>query len=249
MINEDEMKDRISKARMLLKGIINDTSLHFSKTFSSWSGGKVYLKPENLQKVGSFKIRGTYNCMSCLLPEQKARGVVAASSGNHAQGVAYAASLLGIRSVIVMPLNASKTKVEAVKSYGGKIPFCGYTSSERIAKADEIAISEGLTMIHPFNNPLIIAGHGTIGLEILEELADVDLVLCPVGGGGLISGIAVAIKGYSHRVKVIGVEAEGAPSMTNSLKLDRVIKLDSINTIADGIRTDQVSDLTFSIAR
>ncbi len=249
MIDIGALFSQVLEAQKRLKGIVNPTHLQYSKTFSRWSGCEVYLKPENLQKTGSFKIRGAYNRISTLTEGEKKAGVVTASSGNHAQGVAYSASLLGVKATIVMPIDAPKSKVEAVKGYGGRVIFHGRTSSERIAKATELAKENGLTMIHSFNDTSVIAGQGTIGIEILEELPDADVILAPIGGGGLISGISIAAKTKNRGITIIGVEAEGAPTMTESIKAGEVVKLSSINTIADGIRTTQVGSVTFEIAK
>ncbi len=249
MVDTSTLFSDILKAKERLKGVINQTHLQYSKTFSRWSRGEIYLKPENLQKTGSFKIRGAYNKISTLTEAEKRKGVITASSGNHAQGVAYSASLLGVKATIVMPIDAPKSKVEAVKDYGGNIIFHGQTSSERIERAAELAHKEGLIMIHSFNDPYVIAGQGTIGIEILEELPDTDIILVPIGGGGLISGISIAAKEKNKDIAIIGVEAEGAPTMTKSLRVGKLIKLDSIDTIADGIRTTQVGSITFEIAK
>ena len=184
----------IRAAAGAMADVAHETPLDCSSTFSAMAGMPLYLKLENLQKTGSFKLRGAYNKISLLTPDEKARGVIAASAGNHAQGVAFAATHAGIRSVIVMPETAPLAKVSATKGYGAEVVLSGTSYDEAFAKAKELEVSEGLTFVHAFNDPAVMAGQGTIGLEILKELPEVTAVVVPVGGGGLIAGVATAIK-------------------------------------------------------
>ena len=206
---------------------------------------QVLLKCENLQRTGSFKIRGAYNRIATLSPEQRAAGVVAYSSGNHAQGVACAAALLGVRATVVMPENAVSEKVDATRAYGAEILFAGSDSETRRRYAEDLAAARGAALVPPYDCPAIIAGQGTLGLEILEAVPDVETVLVPVGGGGLISGIAIAIKALVPRVRVIGVEPEGAADAAASRQAGRVVALEQVDTIADGLRARQVGGLPF----
>lgn len=215
-------------------------------------GRTLYLKPENLQPMGAFKLRGAYNKIASLSEAERRPGVISYSSGNHAQGVAYAARALGVRATIVMPRNAPQTKIEGTRSYGAEIVFVGPGSHERKAKAEELARERGLTIVPPYNDEQIIAGQGTVGLEILEDLADVDVVLSPVGGGGLISGIATAIKTSKPKAKVIGVEPELANDAQRSLRAGHIVELAAeqvSQTLADGLRTQALGDVTFEHIR
>ncbi len=215
-------------------------------------GRTLYLKPENLQPMGAFKLRGAYNKIASLSEDERKRGVISYSSGNHAQGVAYAARALGVRATIVMPRNAPQTKIDGTRSYGAEIVFVGPGSHERKAKAEELARERGLTIVPPYNDEQIIAGQGTVGLEILEDLADIEVVLSPVGGGGLISGIATAIKASKAKAKVIGVEPELANDAQRSLRAGRVVELAAeqvSQTLADGLRTQALGDVTFEHIR
>jgi len=207
------------------------------------------LKPESLQPVGSFKLRGAYNKIAGLTEQERRAGVISYSSGNHAQGVAYAAKALGVRATVVMPRNAPRIKVERTSAYGAEIVFVGPGSHERKARAEEIAQERGLTIIPPYNDEAIIAGQGTIGLELLEDLPQVELVLVPVGGGGLISGIAAALKLSRPEVKVFGVEPELANDACQSLEAGRIVELPAervSQTLADGLRTQSVGEITFA---
>lgn len=234
----------IEEAHEILRGIIKDTPLEKSRSLSAISGGEVYLKLENLQRGGSFKIRGAYN----LLYHVK-KDVVAASAGNHSQGVALASSLLGLRSLIVMPEFAPPVKVAATKGYGGDVLLYGKTFDEASEKARQIAIEKGRIFAHAFDDPYVIAGQGTIGLEILEKVNDLDYVIIPIGGGGLISGISIYLKRKGFRGKIIGVESEKAASMKESLSKGVPVKLESISTIADGIAIKSPSLRTYSIVK
>ena len=210
---------------------------------------QVYLKPENLQYTGSFKLRGAYYKISQLSEEEKSRGVIACSAGNHAQGVALGATHNGIKSIICLPAGAPISKVEATKALGAEVCLVPGVYDDAYRKALELQKEHGYTLVHPFDDPLVIAGQGTIGLEIIEEMPDVDAVIVPVGGGGLISGVAFTIKTIKPNVKVYGVQAEGAPSMTRSMKEGNRIKLDSVSTIADGIAVKEPGVNTFDMCR
>ena len=240
---------KIQEAREVLKGISHVTRLDHSSTFSRMTGGDVYLKLENLQKTGSFKVRGAAYAMSQLSEEEKKAGVIAASAGNHAQGVAYAASRLGIPSTIVMPRFSPIAKIHATQAYGAKVILHGAVFDEALAKAQEIAKETGATFLHPFNNENVIAGQGTIGLEIYDELPDVEVVAIPVGGGGLSSGIAIALKTLNPDVEIYGVEAESAASMQTSFQAGKIKSATHLDTVCDGIAVKTVGDLTFQIAR
>ena len=210
---------------------------------------EVYLKTENLQTTGSFKVRGAYYRIAKLTPEQKKKGVIACSAGNHAQGVALAASRQGIDAIICIPEGAPISKVEATRSYGAKVELVKGVYDDAYKRALEIMEETGRTMIHPFNSPEVIAGQGTIGLEILQQLPDVDSIVVPVGGGGLISGVAFTVKMLKPEVKVYGVQSQGAPSMVNSLKDRKIEELSSVSTISDGIAVKCPGDLTFDLCQ
>ena len=210
---------------------------------------QVYLKPENLQHTGAFKLRGAYYKISQLTPEEKAKGVIACSAGNHAQGVALSATANGIKSLICLPAGAPISKVEATKALGAEVCMVPGVYDDAYAKAVELQKEHGYTFVHPFNDPLVIAGQGTIGLEIVEEMPDVDAVVVPIGGGGLIAGVAFAVKTLNPNAKVYGVQAEGAPSMVKSLKDNERVHLDSVSTIADGIAVKEPGDLTYELCK
>jgi threonine dehydratase len=216
------------------------------------NGSTLHLKPENLQPIGAFKIRGAYNKIATLTDDERARGVIAYSSGNHAQGVAYAARALNSRAVIVMPRAAPVVKREATEALGAEVVYVGPSGVERMAKAEELAAKHGYTMIPPYDDEQIIAGQGTLGLEIVEDLADVDLVLVPVGGGGVISGIATAVKSLKPHVKVVGVEPELAADAQASLRAGKIVKLPAeqvASTSADGLRAMYLGRITFEHIR
>ncbi|PLS08500.1 threonine ammonia-lyase [Neobacillus cucumis] len=228
--------DDIILAREKMKGIVHTTPLDFSQTFSNISGhNKVYLKLENLQKTGSFKVRGSYNKMISLSEEELHRGVVAASAGNHAQGVAYSSQMLGIPCTIVMPKGAPLSKVSATRQYGAKVVLHGNVFDDALAYALELKEQMGATFIHAFDDDKVIAGQGTVGLEILEQLPDVEAIMVPVGGGGLIGGISLAVKEKYPNVRVYGVQAMACPSMKQSLIETEPVMVNSTPTMADGI--------------
>ena len=210
---------------------------------------EIYLKPENLQYTGSFKLRGAYYKISQLTDEEKAQGVIACSAGNHAQGVALAATKNGIPSLICLPAGAPISKVEATKRYGAEVCLVPGVYDDAYQRALQLRDEKGYTFVHPFDDLKVIAGQGTIGLEMLDELGDVDAVIVPVGGGGLISGVACAIKQLKPTVKVYGVQAEGAPSMATSLAQQKIERLDSVSTIADGIAVKEPGVNTFDFCR
>ena len=211
---------------------------------------QLWAKPENLQPIGAFKLRGAYNKIAALPEAERSRGVISYSSGNHAQGVAYAARALGLKAVIVMPSNAPKIKREGTAALGAEIVTVGPGSEERQIKAEELAAKHGYAMVPPYNDELIIAGQGTMGLEILEDLPDVETVLVPVGGGGMISGIAAALKlGAQHKVNVIGVEPEFAADARDSFRSGHLVRWTAeqiTRTLADGLRTQSLGDITFA---
>lgn len=208
---------------------------------------EVYLKPENLQYTGSFKLRGAYYKISQLSDEEKSHGVIACSAGNHAQGVALGATHNGIKSVICLPAGAPISKIEATKALGAEVVLVPGVYDDAYARALELQKEHNYTLVHPFDDPLVIAGQGTIGLEIIEEMPDVEAVIVPIGGGGLISGVAFTIKTLKPDVKVYGVQAKGAPSMVDSIKKGERVRLDSVSTIADGIAVKEPGVNTFDL--
>ena len=231
-------KEKLSK--VLLK-----TSLIQSPIFSKEAGNEVYIKPENLQKTGSFKIRGAYNKITNLSDEEKKKGVIASSAGNHAQGVAYGAKESGIKAVIVMPKSTPLIKVESTKQYGAEVVLHGDVYDDAFKKAKELEEKEGYIFVHPFDDEDVIYGQGTIALEILEELPETDIILVPIGGGGLISGIACAAKILKPEIKIVGVEPDGAASAYEAIKEDKVVELKEANTIADGTAVKKIGNITF----
>jgi threonine dehydratase len=241
--------DDIVEAREIIKGVAKVTPLEHSRTLSEISGNNVFLKLENMQTTGSFKIRGAYNKIHHLTEEEKRKGVVASSAGNHAQGVAYASSLMNIDSTIFMPIFTPPSKIVATRNYGANVVLYGESYDEAFKKAMEFTDKNKKTFIHPFNDPYVIAGQGTIGIEIYEQLKDVDAVVVPIGGGGLISGIAIALKHLKKDVKIIGVEAEGAQSMKLSVERNEIVPLVNLNTIADGIAVKIPGPLTFELVK
>lgn len=237
--------DMIFHASTVLKDVVRKTNLIPSPTINP--DCKVYLKPENLQMTGSFKLRGSGYMISQLTDEEKARGVIACSAGNHAQGVALAATKYGIKSLICLPDGAPISKVEATKGYGAEVCMVKGVYDDAYKKAIELRDEFGYTFVHPFDDERVIAGQGTIGLEILSELDSVDAVVVPVGGGGLIAGIACAVKTMRPSCKVYGVQAMGAPSMLNSVANKKIERLESVSTIADGIAVKQPGERTFEL--
>ena len=233
------------KAKEKLSKVLLETHLIYSPIFSKESGNKVFIKPENLQKTGSFKIRGAYNKISNLTDAEKKRGVIASSAGNHAQGVAYGAKESGIKAVIVMPKSTPLIKVESTKQYGAEVILHGDVYDDAYKKAKELEEKEGYVFVHPFNDENVLDGQGTIALEILEELPETDIILVPIGGGGLISGIACAAKILKPEIKIIGVEPEGAASAYEAIKENKVVELKEANTIADGTAVKKIGDLNF----
>ena len=239
--------DRVYKASEVLKEIIRDTDMIKAPKINP--SADVFLKTENLQVTGSFKVRGSYFKISQLSDEEKSKGVIACSAGNHAQGVALAATKNGIKSTICLPDGAPISKVEATKRYGANVCLVKGVYDDAYNKAIELRDKEGYTFIHPFNDPDVIAGQGTIGLEILRQLPDVDVVVVPIGGGGLISGVAYTIKQLKPSCKVYGVQAQGAPSMEHSVTDGKIETLNAVNTIADGIAVKTPGDLTFELCQ
>lgn len=237
--------EKIKDASKVLSEIIRPTSLIYSSKIAP--DCHLYLKPENLQVTGSFKVRGAYYKISRLSEEEKAKGVIACSAGNHAQGVALAATKRGIKSLICLPDGAPISKVEATKGYGADICLVKGVYDNAYQKALELKMQHGYTFIHPFDDDDVIAGQGTIGLEILEELPDADAVIVPVGGGGLIAGVASAVKAINPKCKVYGVQAAGAPSMFNSIHSHEIETLSKVSTIADGIAVKTPGQHTFEI--
>ena len=233
------------KAKEKLSKVLLETHLIYSPIFSKESGNKVFIKPENLQKTGSFKIRGAYNKISNLTDAESKRGVIASSAGNHAQGVAYAAKESGIKAVIVMPKSTPLIKVESTKQYGAEVILHGDVYDDAYKKAKELEEKEAYVFIHPFNDEDVLDGQGTIALEILEELPETDIILVPIGGGGLISGIACAAKILKPEIKIIGVEPEGAASAYEAIKENKIVELKEANTIADGTAVKKIGDLNF----
>ncbi len=235
----------IYDAKEVLQDVISKTPIvHATKIHEN-----LWIKAENLQGTGAFKLRGAYNKLASLTPEEREKGVIAASAGNHAQGVAYSCMKMGIKGTIVMPKTAPLSKIEATKSYGVTVELQGDTFNDAYEYAKNLQEITGAVFIEPFDDPYVIAGQGTIGLEILEKMNDVDTVIVPIGGGGLISGIAAAIKSLRPNCRVIGVQSEHAPSMKESLEQDKMIKLENVSTIADGIAVKTPGNLTFELCR
>ncbi len=232
-------------ARSVLSGVILDTHLVYSAAFSRSSGHHVYLKPENMQVTGAYKIRGAYYKISTLSEEEKARGLVTASAGNHAQGVAYAAQQAGVTAAIVMPTTTPLVKVNNTKDYGARVILQGETFDDAAALAAQLSETEGYTYVHPFNDPAIATGQGTISYEIFQDLPDVDVILVPVGGGGLATGVSTLAKLLNPNVKVYGVEPAGAAAMKASLEAGHVVTLDRLDTIADGVAVKTPGDQIF----
>ena len=239
---------KIYEAQERIKDVVVETPLAFAPHLSELSECNVYLKKENLQVTGAFKIRGAYNKIASISDAQRACGVVAASAGNHAQGVALSASKFGIKAVIIMPESTPLTKVNGVKYYGAQVILAGTNYDEAYAYAKEYGAKHSLTFIHPFEDEDVIAGQGTVGLEVLNKCEALDIVIVPIGGGGLIAGIAAAVKATNPNVKVIGVSASGAPAFKNSFELKQPVDSTSVRTIADGIAVRDTSPITLGYA-
>lgn len=239
--------DKVFSAKNVLKHVIRRTEV--IPAFNLSSTNNIYLKTENLQRTGSFKIRGSYYKISQLTEEEKAKGIIASSAGNHAQGVALAAQHENIKCTICMPDNAPISKIEATKSYGAEVCLAKGAYDDAYALACQMADEHGYTFVHPYDDEDVIAGQGTIGLEILEDLDSVDAIVVPIGGGGLISGVAFAAKSMNPNIKVYGVQAENAASMYNSIKEGKQITLDTVNTFADGIAVKHPGDHTFQFVQ
>ncbi|HUM84617.1 MAG TPA: threonine ammonia-lyase [Lachnospiraceae bacterium] len=237
--------DKFEEASEKVKEVTLETPLQYSEYFSAQTGNKVYLKPENMQRTGAYKVRGAYYKISTLTQEEKDKGLITASAGNHAQGVAYAASRCGAKSVVVMPTVTPLIKVERTKKFGAEVMLYGDVYDESCGKALELAAEEGYTFIHPFNDLTVATGQGTIAMEIIKELPTVDYILAPVGGGGLATGVSVLAKLLNPHIKVIGVEPAGAACLTASFKAGKVVTLPSASTIADGTAVLTPGDLLF----
>lgn len=237
----------VEAARAALRGVARETPLRPARWLAEKVGGPVELKCENLQRAGSFKIRGAYTRMVRLSDDERARGVVAASAGNHAQGVALAASMLGITATVFMPVGAPLPKVAATRGYGAEIRFIGSAIDEALVAAQEFADETGAVLIHPFDHKDIVAGQGTVGLEILEQRPDVKTIVVCTGGGGLLAGIAVAVKAVRPDVRIVGVQAAGAAAYPNSLAVHHPVPLASMSTMADGIAVGRPGDVPFAL--
>ena len=237
--------EKFEAASEIVKKVTHPTKLVYSDYLSQQTGGKVYLKPENMQHTGSYKVRGAYYKISTLTQEQKEKGIITASAGNHAQGIAYAAKEFGCKAIIVMPTITPLIKVNRTKNYGAEVILHGDVYDDACAKAMEIAEEEGYTFVHPFDDLDVVTGQGSITMEIIQELPTVDYILAPVGGGGLITGVATLAKMLNPKIKVIGVEPIEAASMSVSLESGEVVTLDSANTIADGTAVKTVGHQTF----
>ncbi len=239
--------DDIEKASDIVSRVVSKTPFDTSSSYSKRFGCTVFLKMENLQRTGSFKMRGSYNKIYNMTAKQKERGVITASAGNHAQGVALSATLNGIKSVVVMPQYASLAKVAATRSYGADVVLHGASFDDALSKSIEIQKQRGLTFVHGYNDPLVIAGQGTLGMEIARENRNLDYLIVPVGGGGLISGVAVAMKELSPGTHIVGVQSAAMPAFAESLRKGRIVRGKAGETIADGIAIKQPGELAFSI--
>lgn len=226
--------DKFEEASEVVKNVILPTNLIYSEYYSAQTGGKIYLKPENMQYTGAYKVRGAYYKISTLSEEERQKGLITASAGNHAQGVAYAAKLFGVKAVIVMPNTTPLIKVNRTKGYGAEVVLHGDVYDDACAYALELAEKEGYTFIHPFDDEVVATGQGSIAMEIIKELPTVDIILAPIGGGGLVCGVSTLAKLLNPNIKVIGVEPAGANCMQESLKKGEVVSLPNVNTIADG---------------
>ena len=235
--------EKFEEATEAVSKVISETKLVYSEHFSNMTGNKVYFKPENMQYTGAYKVRGAYYKISTLSEEEKSRGLITASAGNHAQGVAYAAKLAGAGAVIVMPTTTPLMKVNRTRSYGAEVVLDGEVFEEALAHANRLAAEKGYTFIHPFNDLDVATGQGTIAMEIIKELPTVDYILVPIGGGGLCTGVATLAKLLNPKIKIIGVEPAGANCMQESLRAGKVVSLPSVNTIADGTAVQTPGEL------
>jgi threonine dehydratase len=236
-------------ARAIVSPHVYHTPLMTSRLLSEKSGFDIRLKAEIFQRTGSYKIRGPLNKFVHLSDEQRRRGVICSSAGNHAQGVALAAKLNGMRAVVVMAENATLSKIEATRAYGAEVVLHGNIWDEANEKAKQLCEERGLTYIHPFDDPDLIAGQGTLGLEIYEDWPEVEVAIVPIGGGGLISGVSMALKGLNPKIRVIGVESSGAPAMKLSVEKGELVTLDQVNCIIDGLKVKRVGEHTFDAVR
>jgi threonine dehydratase len=236
-----------ARARMVPH--VRHTPLLSSRVLSERTGFDVRLKAELFQRTGSYKIRGPLNKFTYLTPEEKARGVICSSAGNHAQGVALAAKIHGLKAVVCMAANATPSKIEATRGYGAEVVLHGQIWDEANEKAKQLVAERGYTYIHPFDDLQLITGQGTVGLEIYQDWSDIDVAVVPIGGGGLISGIALALKSLNPKIRVIGVESSDGPAMQKSVEAGRLVTLDAIDTVIDGLRVKRVGEKTFEIVR
>ncbi len=241
--------DRIRAAAQRIRGVAHVTPLLEANHLSVATGAQVWLKAENLQRTGSFKVRGATNRVQLLTPEERARGVVAASAGNHAQGLALAASSLDVPATICMPIDASLTKVEATRGYGARIELTGVAFDEALQRARELCAEQGSVFVSPFDDEDVIAGQGTVGLEIVEQLPEPDLVVVPCGGGGLLSGVAVAVRALHPSARIVGVQAASCAPFADSVREGSIVAATSAATIADGIAVKRPGEVTFPLVR
>ena len=242
---EELTLEKFEEASEIVSRVTLETKLKYSEYFSNQTGNKVYFKPENMQYTGAYKVRGAYYKISTLSEEDRAKGIITASAGNHAQGVAYAAKLYNAKAVIVMPTNTPLIKINRTKSYGAEVVLYGDVYDDACEHALKLAEEHGYTFIHAFNDLDVACGQGSIAMEIIKELPTVDYILCPIGGGGLCTGVSTLAKMLNPKIKVIGVEPEGANCMQESLKEGKVVTLPSVNTIADGTAVKRPGDLLF----
>lgn len=250
VINEALVQlEQLEEARKVVSQYAYHTPILTSRLLSELTGFEVLLKAELFQRTGSYKIRGPLNKFRFLTDEQKAAGVICSSAGNHAQGVAYAASLYGIRAVVVMAENATPSKIDATRAYGAEVILHGTIWDEANEKALQLVKEQGLTYVHPFDDLELIAGQGTLGLEVYDDVPDADIVIVPIGGGGLISGVSLALKAKNPDVRIIGVESSGAPAMKRSVESGHVVTLEEVDCIIDGLRVKKVGSKTFEIVK
>ena len=242
---EELTLEKFEEASEIVSRVTLETKLKYSEYFSNQTGNKVYFKPENMQYTGAYKVRGAYYKISTLSEEDRAKGIITASAGNHAQGVAYAAKLYNAKAVIVMPTNTPLIKINRTKSYGAEVVLYGDVYDDACEHAMKLAEENGYTFIHAFNDLDVACGQGSIAMEIIKELPTVDYILCPIGGGGLCTGVSTLAKMLNPKIKVIGVEPEGANCMQESLKADHIVSLPSVNTIADGTAVRTPGDKLF----